>query len=76
MNGSINLSDCRRRTAREDFLKKSDLTTKATYDHRKLTSLDLAFFGRLLVSLNAVTEIPGFTPPPFPFPDDFSIDFS
>ena len=50
--------------------RQLDLTTKATCDGRKLETLDLAFFGRLLVCMNKVKAIPGFQPPPFEFPDD------
>ncbi|GAU96805.1 hypothetical protein RvY_08193 [Ramazzottius varieornatus] len=52
-------------------LNEQDLTTWATHEKRKLTSLDLAFFGRLLVSLNNVKPSADFQPPPFPFPNDF-----
>ena len=57
-----------------ELLKKLDLTTEATYDNRKLTSLDLSFFGRLLVFMNSLQVIPGFTPPPYPFIDNLELE--
>lgn len=53
-----------------------DLTTPATSDDRMLSNLDLAFLGRLLVAMDKLKPIPGFQPPPFPFPDAIHFSFA
>ena len=76
VNKTVWYSICRKVTISEDLLEKLDFVhTAATHKGRKLTSLDLAFLGRLFVFMNELKEIPGFTPPPYPFPSDFKLKY-